>query len=97
MAIVSPAPQQQPVVNDSGEAVLFFDSGLMPDHTLQARIRELALLASEMEGVTQTRPGVGNLMICFDPEQTERRILQPQLDLSSDSHCVMPALPYLLA
>ena len=97
MATSSPCPLQQPVISDSGEAALFFDSGVMPDHTLQARIRELAVLALEMEGVTQTRPGVGNLMICFDPEQTERRILQPQLDLSSDSHCVMPALPYLLA
>lgn len=79
MATFSPGPLQQPVVSDSGEAALFFDSGVMPDHTLQARIRELALLASDMEGVTQTRPGVGNLMICFDPERTERRTLQPLL------------------
>ena len=79
MATSSPCPLQQPVISDSGEAALFFDSGVMPDHTLQARIRELAVLALEMEGVTQTRPGVGNLMICFDPERTERQILYPLL------------------
>ena len=35
-----------PVLSDSGEAALIFDSGLMPDHVLQARVRELARFAS---------------------------------------------------
>ncbi len=68
-----------PVLSDSGEAALIFDSGLMPDHVLQARVRELARFASGLAGVTQACPGVGNLMVCFDPEQTDRLTLEPLL------------------
>ena len=68
-----------PMVSDSGEAALIFDSGVMPDHNLQARIRELAQFAMVMLGVTQTRPGVGNLLVCFNPEQTDRQMLEPLL------------------
>lgn len=69
----------KPVVSDSGESALIFDSGVMPDAVLQARVRELGQFASTLEGVTQVRPGVGNLMVCFDLELTDRHRLAPLL------------------
>ncbi|MEI2418618.1 5-oxoprolinase subunit PxpB [Orrella sp. JC864] len=72
-------PDARIQVSDLGEAALLFDSGGEPSVQGQLRIRALAAQVGAWPYVRHVRPGVGNLMVGFDPERTTRLALEPLL------------------